>query len=456
MIKKPLVMMHMEVYKREIIPKLYLAMKLAKIEGYQVLIGNIEKFAEKKSGSGIYFNKDHGVWSESSLIKIKNNGYYITAFDEEGLIYGSDTIYNQSRGSIKLLDECDGIFLWGNKQLKTISSSSTFSNYNKHVVGAIKFDLYKKMKITPSGGRYKKVLINTRFTGVNGFFSSFSDFVEHLKNLGFIKTKEDESFYYSSYIADKKIYAEFERLIDVLGRDSSFQLTIRPHPAECVDNYNRFQKKYSNVVVDSNTELLEQIIEHDCVIHDACTTGIEAMFIGVPVYSLRPSDLEGAYDALANDFSVQFNSASSLYQELIEADPRDYFLNDERFSYLISNWNDNVSAVETITKVFNDFDVSNRRILKRLNPTTLTKDYFYSLFDRYVGKGPLLKIINKNSKIGELVEKRTKRLVVFPEIDISELIDKASFLCRHDETLGELSSYHIKKTSAQSFIIYCD
>ncbi|MBY7915591.1 hypothetical protein KW412_16100 [Vibrio fluvialis] len=455
--KKPLIMMHMEVYKREIISRLYLAMHLAKNEGYQILIGNIEEYAKSKCGSGIYFNKDHGLWSEGSLRKIKENGYYVTAFDEEGLIYSSDSVYNQSRGAKNSIDQCDAIFLWGEKQLETINSNPSLSLNKKYISGSVKFDFYRLLNSMRSNLPPKKVLINTRFTNINGLTSSFEEFIENLEHLGFIKSESDRENYYQSYNADKLIYKEFENLIEILGSNNDISVTIRPHPAENIDKYECFQKKFSNITVDSNRELLEQILEHDCVIHDACTTGIEAMCIGVPVYSLRPDNLNGAYVALANEFSLKFNNALSLYEELISKENINFEIsNESNLAYYIDNWGKNKSAVDSISKVFNSFDVDKIPVFNRLKGAITIKEMVYDCIENICSHLMSKNLLSRNTKLYNLVEKRRKRKVIFPKISKDDILDKAMFLCEYDKTLGELSNYTIRKTSSQSFVVYCE
>ena len=45
---------------------------------------------------------------------------------------------------------------------------------------------------------------------------------------------------------------------------------------------------FPNITVNYKDELYAQILSSDCVIHDACTTGIEAAAFGIPVLGLRP------------------------------------------------------------------------------------------------------------------------------------------------------------------------
>ena len=101
--------------------------------------------------------------------------------------------------------------------------------------------------------------------------------------------------------------------IKILGSDRSKSVVIRPHPAEDDSVYNKIADTFPNITVNYKDELYAQILSSDCVIHDACTTGIEAAAFGIPVLGLRPKLSGESYNDFANQFSYNFLSARQLY-----------------------------------------------------------------------------------------------------------------------------------------------
>ena len=65
-------------------------------------------------------------------------------------------------------------------------------------------------------------------------------------------------------------------------------------------------------MIDRSQDLREQIIWADYVIHDGCTTAIEAKYLGKKVLGLRPSLSPPFYDNFANQFSENYDTAESI------------------------------------------------------------------------------------------------------------------------------------------------
>src|SRR5690554_6483476 len=95
---KKLLVLPIEVKKREYLAKLYLGM-LAANEGFQVVLGSHDSKAILRLRNGIYFYKDHAVVSKARLATSKLNGHKVFALDEEGLIYLSKRVYVSNRVS---------------------------------------------------------------------------------------------------------------------------------------------------------------------------------------------------------------------------------------------------------------------------------------------------------------------------------------------------------------------
>lgn len=449
-------------YKREIVPKLYLAMYLAKNFNFQIYLGKVENYAQATIGKGVYLNKDHGVWSEERLLKIKSNGYFVTAFDEEGMIYKSDEIYNRSRGSKKLLDELDAIFLWGENQSKTIGKISQNFN-NKFITGSPKFDFYKSVKNRSIdqkiGGRdVIKVLVNTRFTYVNSLNPTLQSDIDNLKKLSFVKSKEDEFLFRQLVESDKVIFNEFCKLFNLLGDDERFAVVIRPHPAENGEVYKEFASKYNNIHVDGNSDLIQQIITHDCVVHDGCSTAIEARVLGKYVFGLRPENLKSAYIATANRFSRNFMDASSLKKYLLNKS--EWYLEDVDHlgKLFIENWKDKSASI-SFGKIIDSFDLEKVEILKPSIEKQSVKRFIADVVYFFVRKYPsLLKLLPTSTakKVQNFYQARSKSQKVFPKIKLENVKEQINYLCGLDEILGNYEKYNIKKINSYSFVITYD
>jgi surface carbohydrate biosynthesis protein len=390
--------------------------------------------------------------------------------DEEGLIY-DENVYSNTRGSKHLLDTLDCVFLWGDNQKKTVEKISEIK-INKYTVGSPKFDIYNLFCLSSRiqdrrEGEKVKILINTRFTYVNSLLKGDEQSV--LRNLGFIKNKKDEVNFLQFLSDDKLIFQEFEKLIKLLSKSNNFELVIRPHPAEDFDFYKNYEFMSSNIIVDNATSLIEQMAICDIVIHDGCTTAIEARAMGIPVFGLRPTDLKNPYNAYANAYSHNFESGESLYKYLVKSLPRDRLLKksfglmpdvDRNASSFINNWLGKSSASDRIVSVVSNFYLPDQKIINRFSSLT-------SLFSSYNVKGYLRSLILHRSIVSKFFkklfsEKRVESFKLkgqiketkFPNLSISNVRQELEFLCSIDGSLGHSSLFVTKKLTSDSFLIY--
>ncbi len=66
-------------------------------------------------------------------------------------------------------------------------------------------------------------------------------------------------------------------------------IVIRPHPTERHDVYNELAARYERVHVTNQGNVVPWILASKAVIHNGCTTGIEAFLMNVPAISYRAS-----------------------------------------------------------------------------------------------------------------------------------------------------------------------
>lgn len=388
--KKKLLALPIEIYKREFAERLFMAL-IAASRGYRVVIGESNHRIFKKAKNGILFYKDHAVWTEGLFKKAKKNGMKICAFDEEGLIVGDRNLYQSARISIWALDNLDAIFCWGNNQKNTLSSVK--KSYNLHVCGSSKIDiakLFSKCALQNTSRSQMHVLINTRFTYNNGAYKDFD--VDNLIGLGVIKSSDDLDYYRDLCRSEEKIYEEFCSLIKLLGNKGKYKVTVRPHPLEEDNSYEEMAAIYPNITVDRNADLRQQILGADVIIHDGCTTAIEARAMGKPVLGLRPPNLYPAYDDFSNSFSYNFTNADELLFFLESNDLERAVINVNQFadSY-IENWSKTTYATSCMIDVMDSFS------------TTLTSELKFGLLERIDVKEILYDFLQKNKFIAKIL-----------------------------------------------------
>lgn len=385
-IKKKILALPIELYQREFYSSLYMALVAAQ-KGYQVIIGEQNQVVFKRVKRGIYYHKDHANWSYPIFRKAVKRKMKIATLDVEGLIYDSEEIYVNNRVSKTATKLIDIIFAWGDNQRRLIEKNID-DPQKIFVVGSPKFDISNlikdKLKKEINTNKYvHKILINTRFPSINGIRGNKE--IDNIKHLGILKNSAEIEKYKSFIESERIIFTEFEKLLFYLSESESFEVTIRPHPAENENYYNSF-KKYKNLTIDKSTELNKQILSHDCVIHDGCTTAIEARALGKPVFGLRPEHLVNAYNNYANQFSQNFFSAKELFDYLSSETIGNFKMPDcdTIANKSIRNWGSNeYNATVKMINIFDNLNIEEQKIIKPSKYKYIDfKKILYNLFSK--------------------------------------------------------------------------
>lgn len=450
--KKKLLTIPIEIYRREFVYQLYLALLAAK-EDYQILLGQQNERHFRLARNSIFYHKDHANWSTAWYKLAIKRKMKTVAFDIEGLIYQSEEIYLNNRVSKWVLNNIDVVFLWGNRQKKLVSKVVDASN--QVIIGSPKFDLcnlLRNSEAEKTKGGQKRILINTRFASTN--ISSAEDYFDNLIKLGVLRSEQDIIEYKKFIESENAIFKEFDNLIRLISVNREFEVTIRPHPAEDCEFYSKRYCKFDNVIVDSETELYEQILSHDIVVHDGCTTGIEANCMGKTVFGLRPNNLENAYSDFANNFSLNFSCHLDLYRHLCGAtfgDDRQEDI-DRMASNHIHNWRSStVSATYKIIEVFNNLDVNYQNLLNV--PRVYSFSYKHFLFT-LVSKISLLMPLMKVGRVKRFIRGREKIESKFPNLDKGSVKKMIHYLNDLDENTVKYDDLVIKYLSKKSILIY--
>jgi hypothetical protein len=95
---------------------------------------------------------------------------------------------------------------------------------------------------------------------------------------------------YAEGLRDHKqaIFEAFKQLIPVLDREfKDHAIIIRPHPTENQMVYQDIARPCRRVTVTNEGNVVPWLMATEAVIHNGCTTGVEAYMMGVPAISYR-------------------------------------------------------------------------------------------------------------------------------------------------------------------------
>ncbi|WP_431800935.1 surface carbohydrate biosynthesis protein [Halobacillus andaensis] len=320
---KKIIYLPIEIKARELDAKL-LFTYYALHKGYRVIIGE-QLMVEEASiilGPGIFFSKGYSErYRRRVVTKAHRANHTIVELDEEGFIFHDPSKYIKERMNEKMMPLIAQEYCWGPYQQDTIVQAYPEVVSRCYLTGNPRFDLLKKKyrslyeaKAEVLQEQYGDfILINTRFALYNHFRG---------KN----KTAEDTDA--AAYI--QKLYFAFLKMVKALSiQFPSEKIVVRPHPSEDVQSYKKELASYKNVIVRNDGCSTEWITASRVVIHNGCTTGIEAVLLETPVISYLPFE-DARYDVvLPNSAGVKASSLEELiyYVEHPGKKKRTRFLN---------------------------------------------------------------------------------------------------------------------------------
>lgn len=231
--------------------------------------------------------------------ELKKNEIIFCHLDEEGAVYFGDEEYWKielgMRLNPKVMSSDDYIFTWGEFQ----------SDYYKSVAGKVPIeniittghprlelnkkefsDYYKDEKINLNKKFGNYILINMNMGYANNIFGLSDTFSTRL---GYnCEDPELRMHLVNTWAHFNNKITEFVKLIHSLSityPGKSF--VIRPHPAEDINFYKVVFNGVKNIFVENSGPVNVWILAADLVIHDGCTTGIEAFIGGIPVINYK-------------------------------------------------------------------------------------------------------------------------------------------------------------------------
>ena len=313
--RKATLLIPVELQVRELDPKLLLACVAAK-RGFSSVIGPRREmhFHLHSFPRSIYLSKSLAGGSNNVFRELHRLTHQIVAWDEEALVHLPPESYFQRRLSPRALQYVSKLFAWGKDNLELWRQYPEMpSEVSIHITGNPRGDLLRPemrslydhdaKKIRQTYGNF--ILVNTNFNQVNAFYPDgnllkFSPVPDEVPDLTRRAIGMGMSREYAAGLSKHKqdILNDFKRLIPALDHTlTDHTIVIRPHPAENPEIYNEIAKRCGRVQVTNEGNVVPWLIAAKALVHNGCTTGVEAFALGLPAISYRASINEYYDDA---------------------------------------------------------------------------------------------------------------------------------------------------------------
>jgi len=288
---------------REFDAKLLLACIAAR-RGFSCIIGSRREmeFRIASFSRSLYLSKSMTIRS-ALLFKVAHKvGHNIVAWDEEALVHLPTETYFSDRLSPASIRYVSHLLAWGQNNADLWRQYSHLPNgIPIHITGNPRADMLRTEmrpffaedvgKIQKNCGNF--ILVNTNFNHVNAFspdMNLFKPVKKPWETPSFGRGTRGMSREFAEGLRDHKqaVFESFQQLIPALeGAFPNYTIIVRPHPTENQEIYRNIAAQCKRVQVTNEGNVVPWILASKAVIHNCCTTGLEAYVMGVPAISYR-------------------------------------------------------------------------------------------------------------------------------------------------------------------------
>jgi surface carbohydrate biosynthesis protein len=290
---------------RELDPKLLLACVAAR-RGFSSIIGSHREvdFRIASFPRGLYLNKSMTERNLKMFQIMHRVGHAVLTWDEEALVHLPPDIYYSRRLSPAAIRYVSHLFAWGEDNADLWRRYPDLPpNLPIHVTGNPRNDMLRpelhafyEDEVRAIHERYGNyLLVNTNFNHVNAFFPAQNLF-KPVKHPGetprFGKAGVGMTLQFAEALRDQKqaVFEAFQALIPALSHAfPRLSIIVRPHPTEGQDTYRRLASGNDRIHVTNEGNVVPWLLGAKALIHNGCTTGVEAFVMRVPAFSFRPS-----------------------------------------------------------------------------------------------------------------------------------------------------------------------
>lgn len=321
---EPILFLPVEVETRELDARLLMAVHAVKA-GWQVVIG--QQWLMKDNCihfyPGVFLFKGVNQVQYQWMSGVKQWGHRVATIDEEAMAVANPEFL--MRGLFgETIYIADALFMQGQNQADTYAKYHPYVKKKLHITGNQRTDLLtdrfshayddEVANIRQTHGNF--FLINTNFGYVNTHWGKPENYVKMLVQAGFVDLKkpEDKKWLDDFHNFEMHNLRSLNRLCrELRNRYPDHKVILRPHPAEDVSRWEKQMAGEERIEVVREGSVAPWILASDMLIHNACTTGIEALLLGHPsvTFCAYSNDAEDMF--LGNKVNPRVEQARDLF-----------------------------------------------------------------------------------------------------------------------------------------------
>lgn len=198
-------------------------------------------------------------------------------------------------------------------------------------------------------GRY--ILINSNLGIINSASGEPPEVqVQRWDGLGLFRSdmsQEQKAAAFDDFVKHDQANAQNLQAVLKLLSSKDINVVLRPHPGENADEWRKVVANLGapNIHVYSDGSHIPAILSADLLVHTSCTTGVEALLLGVPALSIKASAVKAHSYYLSNTCNVTCADPQSAADMIDRHLAGDRFINDAR-PEMMTHLSDYLDAAE--------------------------------------------------------------------------------------------------------------
>lgn len=264
---------------------------------------------------------------QNYFAQLKRRGFTAIHLDDEGAVFvaGEDEwrLILERRLDVGFMDERDFVCTWGEWQREVYTRRRPSFASQVVVTGHYRFDLYREgvrdfferetRRLRERYGRF--VLLNTNLPDANHGAGPRAVFA--IKNGFDPASPRRRGVIINRWASSATLIGNILKLANRISLEfPDRNVVIRPHPSENMELYETVFRDIPNVFVVREGGVAPWILAADALVHDGCTTGIEAYLMDQNVLRYRSIDDKETEVFLPNQFGLRCESEDDVIDSL--------------------------------------------------------------------------------------------------------------------------------------------
>jgi surface carbohydrate biosynthesis protein len=312
--------LHIEIKKREFEAKFFTGLKAA-LRGHKVLVGYLLPLLRRDLlAPGIFHDKALTPRPKkiASMAAARAAGHHYTSIDEEhGLLRESYDMFANLRYSAETLEQASAVMFWGPHDYGHMKKAYPQFQDKFHMTGNPRADLWRPdfapvydVKL-PVKKPY--ILFVSNLGSIFGK-TPLDDYISSMRN-GYFKGPYDEQefWYYKWFANGAMLGAEYVLAVRRLALEyPEATIVVRPHPTEKPSVWRNLIGDFNNVVIAHEGSATPWLRNASVMVHNGCTTSMEATKSGIPVLTYAPIDSHDEEHFFPNQLGERVTSLDQL------------------------------------------------------------------------------------------------------------------------------------------------